>query len=176
MPYIKQEDRPKFQEDLQSIYERIDGLVANHVEDLECVTKIASIIVDRWFNHKPSYQTINDICGVFNCVFLEYERRNGFNELIPSAEVFFPSDDPEVKHMLRDLEEPVESLANKLEENDYSVGEVNYVLSTILEITTHVEPLPISDVGSVINHIVIRFYENKATPYELKKIEENGDI
>jgi hypothetical protein len=69
MPYIKKEDRKKFDDVLEQL-----PVPANAGELNYLLTKIAI----KYFKLKPNgqnYQTINDVAGAFHCAATEFSRR-----------------------------------------------------------------------------------------------------
>jgi hypothetical protein len=67
MPYIKPEDRPRFDTEIVEISKAI-----RNVGDFNYVI---SSLAREYFYKNPSYQRINDIVGVFKCAALEFYRR-----------------------------------------------------------------------------------------------------
>jgi hypothetical protein len=71
MPYIKQEDRGHYDQDVNEVVEDLDERNWN-VGD---VNYVFTRILDAWFNKKRRYQTICEIEGTLNCVAKEFYRR-----------------------------------------------------------------------------------------------------
>lgn len=74
MPYIKQEDRKKFNEDFEGI--DLDG-IAEHLIESEgelnyVITKICQGYIKKF---GKSYKTLNAVHGVLNCANLELYRK-----------------------------------------------------------------------------------------------------
>lgn len=67
MPYIKQEDRVKFEEFLTKIP------FCKNAGELNFM--ITSICDNYAIRHKKSYQVLNELIGALECLKLEYYRR-----------------------------------------------------------------------------------------------------
>lgn len=73
MPYIKQEDRKKFEEGIVEILRNLP-LTNNGLKKGE-LNYVISNIVWRIFEQNPSYGLGNDLVGVLECVKQEFYRR-----------------------------------------------------------------------------------------------------
>ena len=73
MPYIKQEDRPKFEEGIKQLLHDLP-LTNNGLKRGE-LNYVISSIVWRIFEQHPSYTLANDLHGVLECVANEFYRR-----------------------------------------------------------------------------------------------------
>ncbi len=71
MPYIKQEDRKKFEHILAEFF-RLDHLYAISVGDMNY---LITTIIDMKLGKNPHYSDFNAIIGVLECVKLELYRR-----------------------------------------------------------------------------------------------------
>lgn len=71
MPYIKAEERKKFDESLPRI---IEDLKTNGFNEGE-MNYVISKIVNAAFAETPRYGTINKIIGMLDCVKMEFFRR-----------------------------------------------------------------------------------------------------
>lgn len=68
MPYIKKEDRKKF----NSILEQFDGIIDNEGELNYVITCLCHVFLGE---HKENYRTHNTIMGVLSCVLQEFFKR-----------------------------------------------------------------------------------------------------
>jgi len=68
MPYIKQEDRLKFNSNLQKLSEQID----TDGELNYCITKLLHLFIDK---HGKNYKNLARCIGALNCVELEFYRK-----------------------------------------------------------------------------------------------------
>lgn len=75
MPYIKKEDRAKFD---SAIYTLIEDLKTSGFNEGE-MNYIFSKISNAAFNASPRYSTANKVMGVLECVKSEFYRRKAAN-------------------------------------------------------------------------------------------------
>lgn len=89
MPYIKKEDREKFDETIEVIldclkHDFVKGTGYDKNKDISVgeLNYIISSIIWRLFDEKPSYTLGNGLVGVLECVKQEFIRRrlNGYED------------------------------------------------------------------------------------------------
>lgn len=73
MPYIKKEDRPKFEDGIVEILRNLP-LTSNGLKRGE-LNYVISSIVWRIFEQNPSYSLANDLDGCLDCIKKEFYRR-----------------------------------------------------------------------------------------------------
>jgi hypothetical protein len=74
MPYIKSEDREKFEEPIQLVFNALFNNKEKKIQPGELNYLISSIIWDA-FNENLSYRNANELMGVLECVKQEFYRR-----------------------------------------------------------------------------------------------------
>ena len=68
---------------------------------------------------------------------------------------------------------------NHLRHNDWTKGEVNYFISSLLNEWVHYKGLSyntLSDITGVLNDVKTEFERKVVAPYEDLKIKENGEV
>ena len=72
LPYIKQEDRPQYDEAVENLVKVLDqnGWVDGHFN------YVVSAIIKKWFESNKRYTTANSIMGVVDCIGKEFYRRH----------------------------------------------------------------------------------------------------
>ena len=166
MPYIKQENRPKFDK-------VIDCLNEDYIKPLE-ITYILFELCKRYIT--PSYNNYKNFCGELRQCATEIERRTGALQL-------------NVSHILPMLNEydPIsermdlcERKINFMIKSDIKVnGDLNYILYGYCNhhITTfYHNKAQFSMFSKELREAACLIEVEILAPYEDKKIEENGDV
>ena len=72
MPYIKKENRPQYDKDVQNL---VKTFISQKDLDVGALNYTISTLVWAIFNNSRRYKTGNDIVGVLECVKQEFYRR-----------------------------------------------------------------------------------------------------
>lgn len=72
----------------------------------------------------------------------------------------------------------INGLFNRLEQREFHTGHLNYIISSLVRRVIDDEDGYewLSSIGGVLADVRDEFYRTVMVPYELTKIEENGDI
>ncbi len=75
-------------------------------------------------------------------------------------------------------DEHINALCKELHESEWNPGHINYIFSKIFKRMWILRPgyTTINDVKGILSCVGVEFDRRNSTPYEKKKIEENGDI
>ena len=76
------------------------------------------------------------------------------------------------------IDDEIDIICKKLDQNEYQVGEINYIFSRIVNsfFKRHKSYTTICEIDGILSGVAKEFYRRKAVPYEDEKIKENGDL
>lgn len=173
MPYIKQEDRPQFEDEINSLVDTVTDV--QNFNDLYYI--IGSLVMKTI---KPKrYRQMLEATGLLMNIQQELCRRIvGFDPYSPPKFECTPFFMPDGKEFKTEYDFEISSLAAKLREGCGDLyGNMNYAITSFLVKTyTHSISLWAVNILSVLDKLNDDFYEIVVSPYEDLKIEENGDV
>ena len=169
MPYILQENRPKFDRVLDSLdmsefgWESVESLIVHMITEYSA-------------SQGGNYAAYNRTMGMILCCTMELGRRTGVEPTDADRDMFSGSADSSTSTLTE-----IVMMVSKLPLADMVAGDMNYCItrlmhSLILLYEGQTRLFIIDDVLLTMSNIINDFYLDVIAPYEDTKIEANGPV
>lgn len=196
MPYIKQEDRLKYQKSLDRVVDTFFEYIQENT-----LNKTSGAMIEFFIElvhgsyhqalaarnkenaFKISYSVYNEMVGVFECALLEYARRN---EHVPVTRLDVEISVNEERFYDSELKNLVDTIVDETYCQNLSVisGHLNYLMTAMIyalntrtnEVGLYTKTFSVGKIISILDFAKMALYGEMVIPYEDVKIEENGDV